>query len=255
MRRDGRQQPGHSRATIYQEPFSQVVVSAQIRHRQHMRIAILGSGNMGSALGRLFASAGHSVTFSYSRDPAKLERLAKSVGARARAASPAEAVKDADVVVLAVLWQHMPSVLRAAGSMRGKILIDCTNPLTRSDDALAIGHRTSGAEVVARRARGAIVVKAFNTVPSELLRAGTSVLREKPAVCYCSDKPQGKRVVARLIRQIGYDPVDCGPLTSARYLEPLAMLVGELAYNQGRRPEVGLRVLRPGKRRGTRQHA
>ena len=205
---------------------------------------------MGSALGRLFASAGHRVTFSYSRDPAKLERLARSVGARARAASPAEAVKDADVVVLAVLWHHVPSVLRAAGSMRGKVLIDCTNPLTKSDDALAIGHRISGGEVVGRRARGAVVVKAFNTVPSELLRAGTSVLGEQPAVCYCSDAPRAKRVVGRLIRQIGYDAVDCGPLLSARYLEPLAMLVGELAYNQGRRPEVGLRILRPGKRRG-----
>lgn len=205
---------------------------------------------MGSALGRLFATAGHRVTFSYSRDPAKLERLARSVGARARAASPAEAVKDADVVVLAVHWHQVPSVLRAAGSLRGKVLIDCTNPLTKSDDALAIGHRTSGGEVVARRARGAAVVKAFNAVPSELLRTGTSVLREQPAVCYCSDDPRGKRVVARLIRQIGYDPVDCGPLLSARYLEPVAMLVGELAYNQGRRPEVGLRVLRPGRHRG-----
>ena len=86
-----------------------------------------------------------------------------------------EHVTDADVVLLAVLWQHVPAVLRAAGDLRGKVLIDCTNPLTRSDDALAVGHRISGAELVARRAPGALVVKAFNAVPSELLRAGTSV--------------------------------------------------------------------------------
>ena len=212
-----------------------------------MRIAILGSGTMGSALGNLFASAGHFVTYSFSRDPAKLERLAKSSGPRARAASPADAVRDADVVVLAVLWQHVPRVLRSAGNLKGKVLIDCSNPLTRSDDALAVGHRVSGAEIVARRARGARVVKAFNSTPSELLRAGVDVLSEQPAVCYCGNDVRAKRVTARLIRQLGYEPVNCGALLSARYLEPLAMLVGELAYNQGKRPEVGLRFLRRGR--------
>jgi len=210
-----------------------------------MRIAILGSGNMGGTLGQLFAGAGHAVTFSYSRDPAKLERFARASGPRARAATPAEAVRDADAVLLAVLWQQMPHVLRLAGSLRGKVLIDCSNPLTRSDDALAVGHRASGAELVARRARGALVVKAFNTTPVELLRAGVRVLREQPAVPYCGNDARAKRVAARLIRQLGFEPVNCGSLVSARYLEPLAMLVGELAYNQGRRPEVGLRFLRP----------
>jgi predicted dinucleotide-binding enzyme len=134
-------------------------------------------------------------------------------------------------------------------------LIDCTNPLTPSDDALAVGHRTSGAEIIARRARGAHVVKAFNTIPAELLRAGVDVLREQPAVCYCGDDNHAKRITARLIRQLGFEPVDCGALESARYLEPLAMLVGELAYNQGKRPEVGLRVLRRKRRPSTgRQH-
>ena len=209
-----------------------------------MRIAILGSGNMGGALGHLFASAGHFVTYSFSRDPKKLERLARSSGPRARAASPADAVRDADVVVLAVLWQHMPRVLRSAGSLKGKVLIDCSMPLTPSEDALAVGHRISGAEIVARRARGAHVVKAFNTTPAELLRAGVDVLAEQPAVCYCGDDVRAKHVTARLIRQLRFEPVDCGALQSARYLEPLAMLVGELAYNQGKRPEIGLRILR-----------
>ena len=209
-----------------------------------MRIAILGSGNMGGALGHLFSSAGHFVTYSVSRDLKKLERLARSSGPRARAASPGNAVRDADVVVLTVLWRHVSGVLRSAGNLRGKVLIDCTNPLTPSDDALAVGHRTSGAETIARRARGARVVKAFNTIPAELLRAGVDVLPAQPAVCYCGDDASAKRVTARIIRQLGFEPVDCGPLMSARYLEPLAMLVGELAYNQGKRPEVGLRILR-----------
>ena len=214
-----------------------------------MRIAILGSGNMGAALGRLFAAAGHHVAFSYSRDPAKLRRLARQCGPRSRAASPDEAVRGADLVVLAVPWGRVRHAVRAAGPLRGKVVLDCSNPLTPSDDALAVGLRVSGGELVARRARGGHVVKAFNTVPAELLRAGPRVLRERPGVCYCGDHLRAKRAVARLIRQVGYEPVDCGALSSARYLEPLAMLVGELAYNQGRRPEVGLRVLRPQRRR------
>jgi predicted dinucleotide-binding enzyme len=215
-----------------------------------MHIAVLGSGNMGAALGRRFAAAGHAVAFSYSRDPAKLERLARQSGPRARAASLADAARDADVLLLAVHWSRVSQVLRGAGRVRGKIMIDCTNPMTAADDALAVGHRVSGGELVAGRARGARVVKAFNTVPAELLRAGAGVLPEQPAVCYCGDDTGAKRVVARLIRQIGFDPVDCGALLVARYLEPLALLIAELAYNQGRRPEVGLRILRPGARRG-----
>jgi predicted dinucleotide-binding enzyme len=216
-----------------------------------MRIAVLGSGNMGAALGRRFAAAGHAVTFSYSRDPAKLERLARQSGPRARAAALADAARDADVLLLAVHWSRVSPVLRGAGSVRGKIVIDCTNPMTPADDALAVGHGVSGGELVARRARGARVVKAFNTVPAELLRAGPEVLPERPAVCYCGGDPGAKRVVARLIRQIGFDPVDCGALAVARYLEPLALLIAELAYNQGRRPEVGVRILRPRARRVT----
>jgi predicted dinucleotide-binding enzyme len=220
-----------------------------------MHIAVLGSGNMGAALGRRFAAAGHAVAFSYSRDPAKLERLARQSGPRARAASLADAARDADVLLLAVHWSRVSHVLRGVGRVRGKIVIDCTNPMTAADDALAVGHRVSGGELVARRARGARVVKAFNTVPAELLRAGVDVLPERPAVCYCGDDTGAKRVVARLIRQIGFDPVDCGALLVARYLEPLALLIAELAYNQARRPEVGLRILRPRPRAQSRRGA
>lgn len=201
---------------------------------------------MGGALGRSFAAAGHEVAFSYARKREKLERLARSSGPRARAAqSIADAVRDADVVLLAVHWSRVPTVLRAAGSLRGTILIDCTNPMNTRDTALVVGLDSSGGELVARQARGARVVKAFNTVTAELLRAGARVLPEQPAVCYCGDDARAKRVVARLIREIGFAPVDCGPLTVARYLEPLALLVAELAYNHGRRPQVGIRFIRP----------
>jgi predicted dinucleotide-binding enzyme len=138
---------------------------------------------MGGALGRLFARAGHRVMFSYSRDPKKLARLARQSGPRAGAAPPAEAVRNADVVLLAVHWRRVSHALRLAGPLRGKTLIDVTNPMTPTDDALAVGLSISGGEWVARRARGARVVKAFNTIPAELLRACTGVLPQRPAEC------------------------------------------------------------------------
>ncbi|OLC70246.1 MAG: hypothetical protein AUH78_21535 [Gemmatimonadetes bacterium 13_1_40CM_4_69_8] len=125
----------------------------------------------------------------------------------------------------------MPHALRVAGPLRGKLLIDCTNPMSPSDDAPAVGHRVSGAELVARCVPGSRVVKAFNTVPAELLQVGPDVLPERPAVCYCGDDPRAKQAVAR-------------------YLEPFALLVAELAYKQRRRPEVGVRFLRPRRQRG-----
>ena len=203
-----------------------------------MRIAVLGSGRMGAALGRLLAGVGHEVTFSYSRDPRKLAALARASGPRARAASPAMAVRGADVVLLAVHWRQVSRVLKLAGPLRGKTLIDVTNPMTPSDDALAVGLRSSGGEVVATRAPGAHVVKAFNTVPAELLRAGPRVLPEQPAVCYCGDNQRAKRLVSRLIRQIG---VRTGGLRRARRRALLgaARVAGRGAGLQSRSPPRG----------------
>jgi 8-hydroxy-5-deazaflavin:NADPH oxidoreductase len=211
-----------------------------------VRIGILGSGNMGAALGRSLAAKGHKVGFSFSRDPRKLVRLARSSGPEAYTDSPREVARRSRVIVLAVHWQQVARVLRLAGDLRGKIIVDCTNPMNVADNALVVGHRTSGAEIVARRACGARVVKAFNTVPSELLHAGAHVLPERPAVCYCGDDRSAKRSVARLIRDLGFQPTDCGKLAIARYLEPFALLVAELAYNRHRSPLLGVRFLRSG---------
>src|SRR5215510_7228920 len=96
-----------------------------------MRIGILGSGLIGGKLGTLFARAGHDVTFSYSRDFKKLQRLAKKAGARA--ATPAEAVAEADVVLLAVHWSRVDDVLTQAGSLAGKVVLSCTLPMSDDD--------------------------------------------------------------------------------------------------------------------------
>jgi predicted dinucleotide-binding enzyme len=205
-----------------------------------MRIGIIGAGRMGSGLGKLLARAGHEVVYSFSRSREKLERLAAESGHGARASSPADAAA-AEVVILTIHWQELETALAQAGNLAGKVVVDVTNPMTESDDELAIGFSTSGGEELARRT-GARVVKAFNTIPSELLHAGPARLPERVAVCFCGDDDEAKGITEQLIRDAGFDPVDVGPLHGARYLEPMALLVAQIAY-EGPTPEVGYRFV------------
>ena len=208
-----------------------------------MRVGILGSGLMGGKLGALFARAGHEVVFSYSRDPDKLERLARDAGASARAGTPAEAVRDADAVLVAVHWNRIDDVLRRAGDLSGRTVVTCSLPMNDDDTALVVAGTSSGAEVLARKTRGAQVVSAFGTVPSEVL-VGVFESRDRaprPGLVYCGDAEDAKATAAALIRDVGFDAVDAGPLRLARYLEPFALLVAQLAYEGDRGPELAYR--------------
>ena len=197
-----------------------------------MRIAMLGAGLMGSKLGTIFARAGHEVVFSYSRSRKKLERLAHEAGRRARAGTPAEAAEGADVVLLAVHWNQVDDVLSQASDLSGKIIVTCSLPMDARNTTLVIGRDSSGAEVLAGKLPKACVVSAFGTVPSEVLFAVYEARRRarRPSLVYCGDEEQAKGVAARLIRDAGFEPEDAGPLRTARYIEPFALLMGELAY-------------------------
>jgi 8-hydroxy-5-deazaflavin:NADPH oxidoreductase len=214
-----------------------------------MRIAVIGSGRMGGALGRLWAARGHEVTFSFSRDRHRLDALAKRAGPSARAGEPADAVRDADVVLMALQWHTLDDALAAAGSLAGKVVVSCSMPMTPDDSALAVGMTSSGAEELARRAPRANVISAFNTVPSELLAhlcdSGPLPEANRPSVAYAGDDEGAKAFVVPLIRDAGFDPVDAGPLMVARYLEPFALLIAQLAYETDDGPEVGYRFVRP----------
>ena len=127
-----------------------------------MKIGVFGSGNVGSALGKIWAKNGHEIMLS-SRHPEKLKGLAESIGKNACFGLPAEAARFGEVVVLSVPWTQAADALKSAGSLRGKVLIDCTNPLKPDMSGLAVGYTTSAAEEVAKMVPGAKVVKAFNT--------------------------------------------------------------------------------------------
>lgn len=211
-----------------------------------MRIGILGSGLMGSKLGTIFARTGHEVTFSYARTLAKLEQLAQHAGKNARAGTPAEAVKEADAVLLAVHWDQLDDVLRQAGDLSGRVMMSCSLPMTTDNSALVVGLTSSGAEALAMKLPKARVVSAFSTVPSEVLFGvfEAPVRKPRPSLVFCGDDEGAKGVVAELIRDAGFDPVDAGALKVARYIEPFTLLMAELAYERGEGPAVAYRFER-----------
>ncbi len=166
-----------------------------------MRVGILGSGLMGGKLGTLFARAGHEVAFSYARSPQKLPRLARDAGANARAGTPGEAAQGADALLLAVHWSRIDDVLSQAGDLSGKVII------------------------------------------SEVLFGVFEARRKaaRPSLVYCGDDASSKAIAAELIRDVGFAPVDAGPLRIARYTEPFALLVARLAYEGTGGPELAYR--------------
>ena len=210
-----------------------------------MRIGILGSGLMGGKLGTIFARAGHEVVFSYARDRKKLERLAREAKGKAKAGTPREAAKDADALLLAVHWLRFDDVLKQAGDLSGKVVITCSLPMNEENTELAVGRTSSGAEELAKKLPKARVAAAFNTVPSEVL---FSIFErkngERPHVVYYGDDERAKEVAAKLITDVGFEPLDAGPLRIARYAEPFALLVAQLAYEGTEGPELAYRFER-----------
>jgi len=211
-----------------------------------VQIGILGSGLMGAKLGTVFARAGHEVVYSYARSNDKLKKLARDAGGSARAGTPAEASENADVVLLAVHWSRIDDVLKQTGDLSGKVILTCSLPMDDNNTKLILGTTTSGAEELAKKVPKAQVVCAFNTVPSEVLFGVFEGKRNKtrPSLVYCGDDQSAKDVAAKLIRDVGFDPVDCGALSIARYTEPFALLVAQLAYEGEGGPELAYRFER-----------
>ena len=134
-------------------------------------------------------------------------------------------------------------MLNQAGDLAGKVIVSCSLPLNAANTELVLGHTTSGAEALAKKVPRAKVVAAFNNIPSEVL-FGVFEARGNatpPSMVYCGDTQTGKDIAATLIRDVGFDPIDAGPLRMARYTEPLAVLVAHLAYGGTEGPELAYR--------------
>ncbi len=145
--------------------------------------------------------------------------------------------------MLAVHWSRIEDVLNQTGDLSGKVVVTCSLPMNDGNTELVVAHTWSGAEELARRLPNARVVSAFNTVPSEVL-LGVHEAKGKgrrPSLVCCGDDKGSKAVAAELIRDVGFDPLDAGPLRIARYTEPFALLVAQLAYEGEGGPELAYR--------------
>ncbi len=212
-----------------------------------MRIAVIGAGNVGGALGRGWARAGHEVVFGVrdASDPKVKELTAagEAGGGKIVVAGVGEAAAASEVVVLAVPWAAAEAAVAEAGDLRGRVVLDCTNPLTKDLSGLAVAAGTSAGEQVAGWAAGARVVKIFNTTGAnnmESPRYGDTAA----TMLYCGDDAPAKEVAARLAADLGFDPVDAGPLVRARLLEPLALLWVTLAFAQGQGRDIAWKLMR-----------
>ncbi|MFL6231887.1 MAG: NADPH-dependent F420 reductase [Thermoanaerobaculia bacterium] len=207
-----------------------------------MKIAIIGAGSVGGALGRGWARAGHEVTFGV-RNPSdpKVQKLVEETGARA--ASVADAAAGAEVVVFATPWGATQDALKSAGDLSGKVVFDCTNPLAPNLSGLTHGFDTSAAEQVASWAPRARVVKVFNTTGANNME-NPDYNGVAATMFYCGNDAEAKSVAERLAADLGFDPVDAGNLEQARLLEPLALLWIRLAYTQGLGREIAFRLMK-----------
>lgn len=209
-----------------------------------MNIGIIGSGHVGGTLGTRWARGGHSVVFS-SRDPQsdKMHKLISDAGSSARAGSVADAVSASDVLLLATPWPQTHEALRNAGDLGNKVLIDATNPLAPDLSELVIGRSTSAAEQVVQWAQGGRIVKCFNSTGYKVME-NPKFADGNAVMIYCGDDDDAKRTVHSLAAELGYDPVDLGPLTGARVLEPFALLWITLAHSRGYGMEIAFHFMK-----------
>ncbi len=192
-----------------------------------MKIGIIGKGNVGIAIGTGLTRAGHEVRYGH-RDPKE---------------PVSAAAKWGDALVLAVPFEAVSDAVKEIGSMADdKVVVDVTNAVTE-DWGLAVGCSTSAAEELQKKLPRARVTKAFNTVFAPNQSTG-KVAKEQLTFFVASDDAKAKTTVMQLGREIGFEPVDAGPLKSARYLEPMAILLMNMAFVLGMGTQIGYKLVK-----------
>ena len=206
-----------------------------------MRIAILGAGNVGAALARGWA-ADHEIRLGV-RDTSKPSVVTLAASLKATVSTPREACEGADVIVLATPFAAAKQIVEDLGDLGGRILVDATNPLNAELSGLVVSGDTSAGEEIQKWAPAARVVKAFNTTGSGNME-NPNYEGGKPAMFICGNDEGARKTVSELAASLGFDVHDAGDLTSARWLEPTAMLWIKMAVHQGMGPDFAFGVLR-----------
>jgi predicted dinucleotide-binding enzyme len=192
-----------------------------------MKIAIIGAGNVGRTLGEGWTKRGHEIVYG-TREPVNSVR---------------DAVQSSDVVVIAVSWKAVPEALRAAGDLKGKVVLDPTVPLLPDFSGLDTSVQPSGGETVAALIPGAKVVKIFNTTGNNNM-ANPDYHGEKATMFYCGDDAVAKQLAASLAGDLGFEPVDAGGLNQSHVLETLGLFWVSLVYKQGLGREIAFKLMR-----------
>lgn len=196
-----------------------------------MRIAVIGAGSVGQALGQGWSKAGHNVKYGVpDLKAAKYQKLPAQ-----QVATPSAAVADAEAIVLATPWPNTEAAIRGLGNFAGKTVIDCTNPLRSEAKGLSldIGYNTSAGERVAQWTTGASMFKTLNHTGADNM-ANAGQFKVKPVMFVAGDDATKKPAVLKLVSDLGFEAIDAGPLSNARLLEPLAMLWIDQAFARGR---------------------
>ena len=213
-------------------PFTRRVAAAASKK---VKIGMIGSGNVGSALGGVWAKAGHEVMFS-SRHLDQDKALAAEIGANARAGTPSEAAAFGEVLVFAVPYGALPELGKnLADSIKGKVVIDACNPFPSRDGEIADRARAEGAGLFsAQLLPGARIVRAFNAVGAARMGQAHED-KQRMGMPIAGDDKQAIEIASSLIRDIGYEPVLIGGLAMGKYLMPGTPLSGERTPEEVRR--------------------
>lgn len=202
-----------------------------------MKIAIIGAGNVGAALGKGWSAKGHDVVYGVRGESSK-----RPDDPAARTAPPADAARAADVVVLTVPYGALEAAIASLGDLAGKIVFDCTNPVGAGFRSSAPAGSSAGQQA-AQWAKGARVVKIFNTTGFNVM-LDPKFGNETATMFYCGDDAEAKTVAAQLASELGFEPFDAGPLAQSDLLEHLALLWISTAIAHGHGRDMAFRMVK-----------
>ncbi len=207
-----------------------------------MKVAIIGPGAMGKALAKRLRRAGHEIRLSFSRDEQKLRKAAKELGVAF--GPPDEVARWADIIALATPWQALQQALDSLGDLSGKIIWDNTNAAASDLSTMLVGTTTSVGEEVQKRAPGARVIKCIPTFAELLERDDPRLSGDLVTSYVAGNDAEAKATVCRLLSDLPTQPFDVGDLTASRLIEPMMLLLVQLAYLRGMGPAISFNLVR-----------
>ncbi len=196
-----------------------------------MHIGIIGTGNMGSALGQRLSDAGHQIFYG-SIEPGTAKSIADMMAPNVQGGSIANAADFGEVIFLAVPWSGVDNAIEEAGDLEGRIIFDCTNPF-KEDTLDLIYTEHSGAEYIAHKVGNAQVVKALNTIFAQNIMKASDYGDSHPSAFFCTDDESAQNMAAELLEDMKLAPVYCGPLENASHLESMGALLFKLGDMPG----------------------